>query len=74
MKEVIVMHEIFEDCRLIKVCNCREKMERERAETIERNFNSHQTMDLLYPQNKQCMTLFCLLLKIIGFGYSSNQL
>ena len=55
MKEVIVMHEIFEDCSLIKVCNCREKMERERAETIERNFNSHQTMDLLYPQNKQCM-------------------
>ena len=55
MKEVIVMHEIFEDCRLIKVCNCREKMERERAETIERNFNSHQTMDLLYPQKKQCM-------------------
>ena len=30
-------------------------MERERAETIERNFNSHQTMDLLYPQKKQCM-------------------
>ena len=26
-----------------------------RAETNERNFNSHQTMDLLFLQKKQCM-------------------
>ena len=50
MKEIIVMHQIFQDCRL-------KSLQQRRAETTEKKkLNSHQTMDLLFSQKKQRMS------------------
>ena len=50
MKEIIVMHEIFQDCRL-------KSLQQRRAETTEKK-NSIATKPWIYcfpPQKKRCM-------------------
>ena len=60
MKEIIVIHEIFQDYTPI----CNRGREERRAETTENSYNinnKHQTMDLLFSQKKHVYWLIYLI-------------